>query len=91
MMQVWIGNPVTMLWLMYGVMPILDYLSPTDKKNVLRDERDKYEWNPAYIVPLYLMMLLDFLAYIFMFWKVLMDEEVSKSTALTILWIMSMT
>lgn len=49
-----------MFWIIYALIPLLDYLSPLDVKNRTPEEYEVLEKDRRYLIPLYTIWFLDF-------------------------------
>jgi hypothetical protein len=84
-------NPFTIVWLIYVVVPIIDFITPYDNFNLSPNVAKVYGKDWRFLVPLYAMLITDFLSYFYMFYRVLYDPRVSASPAMTILYVISFT
>ena len=48
-----------MFWIIFVLIPLLDYLSPLDVKNRTSEEYEVLEKDRRYLIPLYTIWLLD--------------------------------
>ncbi len=54
------GTMFTLCWLIYALIPMLDYLSPLDLKNRTPEEYEALEKDRRYLIPLYIIWVLDY-------------------------------
>ncbi len=59
------GTMYPALWMMYALLPMLDYFSTLDLRNRTASEYEELEKDWRYLVPLYIIWALDF---ILLFW-----------------------
>ena len=61
--DVYYANPFMIVWLAYVVIPICDYLLPVDHKNLSELQVRAFEKDKRFLIPLYLVWLIDFGVY----------------------------
>ena len=58
--EVWFNNWFIFVWVIYAVLPILDYIMPLDQTNIEAERKRTVEKSSKFLVPLYAHWLLDF-------------------------------
>jgi len=58
--EVYFGNFFVIVWIPYVLFPILDYLLPVDHTNVPENRVRILEKDKRFLIPLYLLWVMDF-------------------------------
>ena len=59
------NNPMVLIWIIYGLLPVLDEYLPRDEANPTKQEQHKMKNMLRYKIPLYLTLVLDWTSLIF--------------------------
>ena len=59
-----------MIWLMYVVLPLIDYIVPIDHSNVPPERVKLLEKDKRFLIPLYAVWVLDFAVYIWLLYGI---------------------
>mmetsp|Transcript_10274 Transcript_10274/g.7677 ORF Transcript_10274/g.7677 Transcript_10274/m.7677 type:complete len:120 (+) Transcript_10274:149-508(+) len=78
------------VWLMYGLIPFVDYLLPHDHSNLNQTMYKKFEKDGRFLIPLYLAFIFDVSAHIWMFFK-MQDEHIRTNPLVFAMYLINFT